>query len=44
VSGRVEVTGVSTSEEPKAVELRLFDGMEFVSVPTGDFLMGSTSE
>ncbi|MXY67642.1 MAG: hypothetical protein F4Y47_03665 [Acidobacteriia bacterium] len=44
VSGRVGPTGVSTPEEPKAGELRMFDGTEFVSVPTGDFLMGSTSE
>ena len=35
--------GTSAAEAPRAGELREFDGMEFVWIPAGEFLMGSTS-
>ena len=45
-AGRVgpgESAGTSAVEEPRAGEPRVFDGMEFVWVPAGEFRMGSTS-
>ena len=43
---RVSPDALSASpvaREPRAGELRVFDGLEFVWVPAGEFLMGSTS-
>ena len=38
-----EPAGTSAAEAPRAGESRVFDGMEFVWIPAGEFLMGSTS-
>ena len=42
-SGEPLALALSPTEDPKAGALRVFDGMEFVWVPAGEFQMGSTS-
>ena len=42
-AGRAGPAGTSAAEAPRAGESREFDGMEFVWISAGEFLMGSTS-
>ena len=39
----VRVNPATNTEDPEAGETRVFDGIEFVWVPPGEFVMGSTS-